>query len=101
MTAEHYLWGGFGILLVFVLNQVFGRLFGEWLSRAGKSSREGVTREEHAMCERHNASEFHLIRQEIERARNENEQGHARLYDKLEVLTTMVRSNGYRGGADK
>ena len=90
MTSEQLLWGGLAILVVFVLNQVVGRLLAQVFQTGTRSSDHYVARTEHAMCSHHTQKTLSSLEARFDAWERKNRENHQSLFGKLDELKTIM-----------
>ena len=97
MSSEQLLWGGLAILVVFVLNQVVGRLLAQVFQTGTRGSDHYVARTEHTMCSSHHQRTLVALETRLDRWEAKNRTDHQLLFGKLDELKTiMLNGSGPR-----
>ena len=93
MSSEQLLWGGLAILVVFVLNQVVGRLLAQVFQTGTRGSDHYVARTEHTMCTNHTQRTISSLEARFDTWERANREDHQKLFGKLDELKTLILNN--------
>jgi hypothetical protein len=97
MTNEQLLWGGLAILLVFVLNQVFGRMLAQYMGKGARDCDRYVPKDVHTMCTTNTTRQIEALSSRFEGWEQRNRQDHETLFGKLDELKDiLISKNGHR-----